>query len=105
MGANVLQRREEIGLMKAIGATRREISSFYLLEMTLIGTIGGVSGFLFGFIMSQAISQGAFNSFIDIPMYMPLFSIITGILLSLLSACFPVLNALKYNPAVVLREE
>lgn len=105
MGANVLERREEIGLMKAIGATRNGISSFYMTEALLIGFLGGASGFLFGYIAAQAVSKGAFNSFINIPLFLPFFSISTGLAISVLSGYFPVRDAMKYDPAVILRGE
>jgi putative ABC transport system permease protein len=105
MGANVLERREDIGLMKAIGATRSEISIFYRVEAIIIGLIGGIAGYVLGYIAAQAISQGAFDSFIAIPFYMPVVSISIGVIISLFASYFPVRDALKYNPAVILRGE
>jgi putative ABC transport system permease protein len=105
MGANVLERREEIGLMKAIGATRRNISSFYIAEAVLIGIIGGVSGFLLGFIFAQAVSKGAFDSFIRVALYLPFLSLMIGMSVSVFAGYFPVRDAMKYNPAVILRGE
>lgn len=105
MGANVLERREEIGLMKAIGATKREISLFYMTEALLIGISGGAAGFILGFLSAQAVSKGAFNSFVGIPFYLPLFSMAVGLTVSLLASHFPVRDALRYNPAVILRGE
>lgn len=105
MGANVLERREEIGLMKALGATRNDISSFYTAEAVLIGLAGGLSGYLFGFLSAQAISKGAFNSFVGMPSYLPLFSAAIGLTVSVAAAYFPVRGAMKYDPAVILRGE
>ncbi len=105
MGANVLERREEIGLMKALGATRKGISSFYSAEAILIGLAGGLSGFLFGYFSAQAVSKGAFNSFIAAPSYLPLFSLAMGLAVSVTAAYFPVRGAMKYEPAVILRGE
>jgi putative ABC transport system permease protein len=105
MGANVLERREEIGLMKAIGATRNNIKIFYIAEALLIGCAGGAAGFLLGYLFTQAVSWGAFNSFITFPLYLSLLSIGAGLIISLVASHFPVSDALKYNPAVILREE
>jgi putative ABC transport system permease protein len=105
MGANVLERREEIGLMKAIGATRNKIRSFYFAEAVLIGLAGGIAGFILGYLFTQAVSWGAFNSFIRVPSYLPLISVAAGLIISLIASHFPVSNSLKYNPAVILREE
>ena len=105
MGANVLERREEIGLMKAIGATRNGISAFYMAEAVLIGLLGGVSGFLFGYIAAQAVSKGAFHSFISITFYLPFLSLLIGLAIAVTAAYFPVRDAMKYDPAVILRGE
>ncbi len=105
MGANVLERREEIGLMKAIGATRNNIRIFYIAEALIIGLTGGAAGFLLGYLFTQAVSWGAFDSFIKVPLYLSLLSVAVGVIISLIASHFPVGDALKYNPAVILREE
>jgi putative ABC transport system permease protein len=105
MGANVLERREEIGLMKAIGATKNNIRFFYIVEAVLIGFGGGIAGYILGYSFAQAVSWGAFHSFISVPYYLVIVSITAGMSISLLSSHFPVSDALKYNPAVILREE
>jgi putative ABC transport system permease protein len=103
MGANVLERREEIGLMMAIGATRNEISLFYAAEAVLIGLLGGFTGFVSGCFSAQAISKGAFGSFITMPYYTVVLSLVSGLLISLLASHFPVRNAMKQSPAVILK--
>lgn len=105
MGSNVLERREEIGLMKALGATKRQIALFYRSEAFLIGFAGGVAGFVLGYFSSQAISKAAFDSFISLPFYLPFLSLAIGMLISILASHFPVRNAMSYNPAVILRGE
>ncbi|MBI5641242.1 MAG: ABC transporter permease [Nitrospirae bacterium] len=105
MGANVLERREEIGLMKAIGATWAEITLFYKAEAVLIGLSGGMAGFVFGWLSAQAVSKGAFNSFISMPFYISFLSLASGLFIAMASSYFPVRDAMKYNPAVILRGE
>lgn len=103
MGATVLERRSEIGLMKAIGATRKEISLFYEVEAVFIGLCGGVVGFIIGFAAIQAVSKGAFNSFVNIPFYIFGTAIFVGVAVSVFSSLIPVRGALKYSPAAILR--
>jgi putative ABC transport system permease protein len=105
MGANVLERREELGLMMAIGATRGEISMFYKAEALLIGLTGGMTGFVFGYISAQAISRGAFESYISMPPSLPLLSLAAGVLISLSASHFPVRDAIREKPALILRGE
>lgn len=105
VGANVIERREEIGLMKALGATANNIRTFYVAESTLIGIVGGIDGFILGYIFTQAVSWKAFGSFITIPFFLVPLSVLAGLLISLFASHFPVRDALKYNPAVILRGE
>ena len=105
MGATVLERREEIGLMMTIGAPKNRISLFYMAESLLIGLIGGIAGFVLGYFAAQAISKGAFDSFIAIPFYTVFLSLLTGLVIPLIAAHFPVRNAMKQSPAVILRGE
>ena len=105
MGANVLERREEIGLMKAIGARKKDISMFYMTEAVLIGMLGGVSGFFLGWLAAEAVSVGAFHSYVSIAFYLPFLSLCIGLLIAVAAAHFPVRNAMKYDPAVILRGE
>jgi putative ABC transport system permease protein len=105
MGANVLERREEIGLMMALGATKNMINSIYALEAALMGLAGGCAGFVLGYLSTQAISSGAFGSGISMPFYIVFLSVINGLIIALLSSYFPVRDALKYKPAEILRGE
>ncbi len=105
MGANVLERREEIGLMMTLGATKNGISSIYAMEAAVIGLLGGITGFVLGYISIQVISQGAFGSYISIPFYLVFLSVAVGLLIALLASHLPVRDALRYSPAEILRGE
>ncbi len=105
MGANVLERREEIGLMKALGATKKDISLFYIVEAFYIGLLGGAGGFVLGIISAELVSKVAFNAYIEISLYLPFLSILSGLIVTVLSSYFPVSDAIRYNPAVILRGE
>jgi len=76
-----------------------------MIEAVLIGILGGISGLSLGLLSAQAVSKGAFHSFVGVPGYLPLISILLGIMVSLLSSYFPVRGAMKYDPAVILRGE
>jgi len=105
MSATVLERLKEIGLMKAIGGTRREIGAFFMAEGIAIGCAGGVLGYALGFVAAQAVSKGAFGSFIPVPLYLLLGGIAAGALISVGASLWPLWGALRYKPSVVLRGE
>jgi putative ABC transport system permease protein len=105
MSATVLERLKEIGLMKAIGGTKNSIRRFYLAEGCIIGIIGGLSGYVLGFLSAQAVSKGAFGSFISIPFYVFFISLGMGVLIAVSSSILPVTDALRYKPSSILRGE
>ena len=64
MVISVIERRSEIGLRRALGATRRHIASQFLTESLLLSAIGGVAGATLGAVVTAiyATSQGARRS-------------------------------------------
>jgi putative ABC transport system permease protein len=102
MVISVLERRGEIGLRRALGATRRHISSQFLMESALLATLGGVAGLIFGavatFIYSVAQNQ---------PMVVPLYAVIAGpaagLLIGAVAGLYPAAKAARLSPTEALR--
>lgn len=105
MSATVLERIREIGLMKAIGATRSQVGTFFVAEGLVIGLIGGAAGYLIGLGAAEAVSKGAFGSFVSVPMYLLIVSLLVGAAISVGASVLPLLDALRYKPSVILRGE
>jgi putative ABC transport system permease protein len=105
MSATVLERMKEIGLMRAIGGTRREIRRFYLAEGSVIGIVGGLIGFVAGAGAAEAVSRGAFGSFVSVPFYLVFLALGLGVLISMGASMGPLAGAMREHPAVVLRGE
>jgi putative ABC transport system permease protein len=105
MSATVLERIKEIGLMRAIGGTRGEIRSFYLAEGAAIGIMGGLAGFVVGALAAEAVSKGAFGSFIGIPVYLVAVALVLGLAVSVAASMGQLAGAMRQKPAVVLRGE
>ncbi len=105
VSANVFERKKEIGLMKALGGSRSQITLFYTTEAVIIGLSGGLSGFIAGYLSAQAISRGAFGSFIHLPQWMILLSLAMGLSIALTASHFPVRGAMRYDAAAILRGE
>ncbi len=59
MLANVLERRREIGLLRALGARQRDIVAQFLREAAVICVLGALAGVLFGFLLAYLIAWGA----------------------------------------------
>lgn len=105
MSATVLERLKEIGLMKAIGGTRRGIGVFFVSEGTAIGVMGGVAGYLLGALAAMAVSKGAFGSIIIVPAVLLPLGVALGVVISVVASLVPLLGALRLKPSVILRGE
>ncbi len=57
----ILERTREIGLMKAVGATDRDVLTVFLIEAALVGLVGGALGVLISYLAGEGINQGIAN--------------------------------------------
>ena len=100
--ASVMERSNEIGLMKAIGATDGRISALVLTEIILTGIVGAVIGYFAGFGFAQIIGQTVFGSAIDMkPMVIPIVAVLT-VAVTLAGSIPAVRMLLRLRPAEVL---
>ena len=100
-----LERRREIALMKALGATRREIVRQFAVESLTIGTLGGVLGWLLGLGMAQIIGREVFHSAIAPRLDVPLEVLALSLAVALVASLGPVRLALAVEPALALKGE
>ncbi len=82
MFMNVLERVREIGILKAVGASRNDILTTFLAESAIIGLAGGLIGLLLGFGLTEIVESLGVPTFISlkIVIFVFLFSIGTGVL-------------------------
>ena len=105
MMAVVSERRREIGLRKALGASDRSIRSEFLGEGMFLGLLGGVMGALLGFAFAQAVSVNVFGSSITFqPLLLPS-AILVSMAVAALSCLLPIRRAVAIDPALVLKGE
>jgi putative ABC transport system permease protein len=104
MLVSVTERTQEIGIRKAIGATRYVIRNQFLSEAIVIGQIGGLLGIFLGILIGNIISLLIGSAFI-----VPWLWIMTGVLLcfvvALISGIYPAQKAARLDPIESLRYE
>ncbi|MBU3924126.1 MAG: ABC transporter permease [Nanoarchaeota archaeon] len=108
MTTSVLERRKEIGIMKAIGAKNSQIFLQFLIESGLLGLAGGFAGVVFGVLIGVAGVAGI-NNFIgsEIPIsfdYVLIGGALVGsFFIGAVAGIVPAMNAAKQNPVEALR--
>ncbi len=104
MMISVTERTREIGLRKALGATRGEIMFQFLVEAATLTLLGGMVGMALG-----ALIAGAVNNFTPIPAAVPLWSVVVAVLASVITGIFfgmyPASKASLMDPVEALRHE
>ena len=108
----ILERRHEIGLMRALGATRREIMLLILSEASLLGLFGGITGALLGFGTTKAIDAVFASQVQDFPfkpdtlfafdLWMFLMAIGAALVFCWIGALIPAIRASRTDPARAL---
>lgn len=100
--ASVMERSQEIGLLKAIGARDRSITGVVLAEILVTALLGGAAGYFMGFGFAQLIGRSVFGSAVEMkPMVIP---IVAGLVaLVTLAGSLPAIRTiLRLKPAEVL---
>ncbi len=105
MMAVVSERRREIGLRKALGASDQSIRKEFLGEGVFLGGLGGILGGILGFVFAQVVSVNVFGSSITLqPLLLPI-TILASIAIAALSCQLPIRRAVAIDPAIVLKGE
>jgi ABC-type antimicrobial peptide transport system permease subunit len=68
----IYERTKEIGVMKVIGASVRDVRNLFLLEAAMIGAVGGVVGLGFSWLISYALNNMANFTIFEMPAWMPM---------------------------------
>jgi len=99
----VLERRSEIGVMKALGANNVVITGLFLIEQLLLAVAGGAIGFILGAILARVLGASVFGTpasprFILVPVVLGLAAIV-----ALVGSLIPLRRAAHLRPALILR--
>ena len=111
----ILERRREIGVLKALGATDRDVRSLFFAEAGAMGLFGGVFGVALGWLIGRALTWGTAIylrrqdlpsvQISYVPWWLALGAIGFAIVVSLVAGLYPASRAARLNPVEALRYE
>ena len=111
----ILERRREIGIMKAIGASDGDVKKLFFAEAGAMGVVGGIIGVVMGWAIGQVINFGTNiylksqsippEHFWAVPLWLVGFAIAFAFFVSLVSGLYPAGRAAKLDPVQALRYE
>lgn len=111
----ILERRREIGIMKAIGASDSDVKKLFFAEAGAMGILGGIVGVVLGWAIGQVINVGTNlylkrqsippEHFWAVPLWLVIFSIVFAFIVSLISGLYPASRAARLDPVQALRYE
>jgi putative ABC transport system permease protein len=111
----ILERRREIGILKALGAADTDVQQLFFVEAGVMGFLGGILGVLFGWLLGRALTYGT-NVYLhrqnlnsielsSVPWWLVLSALVFAVLVSLAAGLYPASRAAKLNPVDALRYE
>jgi len=111
----ILERRREIGIMKAIGASDRDVEKLFFAEAGAMGVLGGLVGVVLGWAIGQVINFGTNiylkrqslppEHFWAVPWWLVIAAIVFAFFMSLVSGLYPAGRAARLDPVQALRYE
>lgn len=102
MVISVLERRGEIGVRRALGATRRHIRNQFVVESTLLSFIGGVLGVAIGFVVTTVYANRQ-GWLVALPMRGLVFGVLAALAIGAVAGLYPAVRAARLDPAEAVR--
>jgi putative ABC transport system permease protein len=107
---SVLERTKEIGILRAIGARKKDITRVFNAETFLIGLLAGFIGVVFTYIISIPLNIIVYElaevkQLAQLPVYQALILIVVSVALTVISGLIPAFKAAKKDPVLALRTE
>jgi putative ABC transport system permease protein len=100
MMSSVHERTKDIGIMRAVGASRKQIIRIFIFEAVVIGVIGGIAGYILGTALAYLIGPLVFEgtTVYFVPQYFPV-ALVVSIAVAVLAAVYPAMKASEIRVA------
>jgi putative ABC transport system permease protein len=112
---SVFERTREIGIMKSVGARRKDILTLFVAEAGIIGLVGGLLGILLGWLVAEVTNhvmfafvikdQTPFRRLYEIPFWLAAGAVGLAIMVSIIAGLYPARRAAGLEPTAALRYE
>jgi putative ABC transport system permease protein len=112
---SIIERTQEIGIMKVIGASNRDVTRIFLIEALFIGLLGGIGGVALGYVASKLIDvfAGVYmsgagataQSIVVMPLWLVAFAVGFAMVVGLISGVYPAGKAAGLSPVEALRHQ
>jgi putative ABC transport system permease protein len=103
--ASVIERRTEIGLMKALGAGSAMVGFLLAAEQLLLAVVGGAAGYALGIVLARAVGEKIFGVAPQPSLLILVVIVGLAAAVTLLGSALPLRRASRYEPAPILRGE
>ena len=103
--ASGIERRTEIGLMKALGAGSGLVGVLLAAEQLLVAFVGGGIGYAVGILLARLLGQKIFGFTPEPKFFLFFIVLVLASLITLLGSAYPLRRASQYDPAPILRGE
>ena len=111
----ILERRREIGVLKALGAADRDVKQLFFAEAGVMGLMGGIFGVGMGWVIGRVVTLGT-NVYLrrqdlppahvfSVPLWLIFGGIVFSVVVSLVAGLYPASRAARLNPVEALRYE
>jgi putative ABC transport system permease protein len=105
MLVSVTERTREIGIMKAVGAQRRDILQLFIVEAVVLGVVGAILGLGLGLVAGYGVAELVGFEELVVPWEWGAIAVVVGIAVGVLAGLYPAYNASKTDPIDALRYE
>ena len=115
MVMSILERYSEIGIMKAVGGSDKDIKKIFFFESSTIGFLGGIFGLGLGWVVSKIINQiinfflakqeVPYIDYFSFPWWLCLGAVLFAVVVSLISGIYPAMRAARVDPVIALRHD